>query len=61
MTKVREAAHTVAFIDDYGANYPAVFTNVCHLEQCTHVEPGLLAETKPTSLPRLARMAKADH
>jgi SRSO17 transposase len=38
-----------------------VFTNVRHFEQFTHLELGLLAETKRKSLPRLAQIAQADH
>lgn len=60
MTKVREATHTVAFVDDYCAHYRALFANVRHFEQFTALHLGLLAETKRKSLPRLARTAKAD-
>ena len=60
MTKAREPAHTVAFVDDYCAHYRSVFANVRHFEQFTRLELGLLAETKRKSLPRLAKTAKAD-
>ena len=61
MTKPREPAPTVAFIDDYCAHYRAVFPNVRQFEQFTQLELGLLAETKRKSLPRLAQTAQADH
>ena len=60
MTKAREPAKTVAFVDDYCAHYRSVFPNVRHFEQFTHLELGLLAETKRKSLPRLATTVKAD-
>jgi SRSO17 transposase len=60
MTKAREAVHTVAFIDDYCAQYRTLFANVRHFEQFTALRLGLLAETKRKSLPRLAKTAKAD-
>jgi SRSO17 transposase len=60
MTKAREAAQTVAFVDDYCARYRSVFANVRQFEQFTQLELGLLAETKRKSLPRLAQTAKAD-
>ncbi len=60
MTKAREAAPTVAFIDDYCAHYRSVFPNVRQFEQFTRLELGLVAETKRKSLPRLAQTAKAD-
>lgn len=60
MTKRREPAHTVAFVDDYCAHYRAVFPNVRQFEQFTHLELGLVAETKRKSLPRLAQTTKAD-
>lgn len=60
MTKVREAGHTVAFVDAYCAHYRALFANVRHFEQFTALHLGLLAETKRKSLPRLAKTAKAD-
>src|SRR5262249_40619653 len=60
MTKIREAAHTVAFVDDYGAHSPTVFANMRHVEQFTALHLGLLVETRRKSLPRLARTAKAD-
>jgi SRSO17 transposase len=61
MTKPREAARTVAYVDDYCAHYRPVFSNVRHFEQFTQLELGLLAETKRKSLPRLAKTVKADH
>ena len=60
MTKPREPTPTVAFIDDYCAHYRAVFPNVRQFEQFTHLELGLVAETKRKSLPRLAQTTKAD-
>src|SRR5690242_21798617 len=64
MTKVRDPAATVAFIDDYCddycAHYRAVFPNVRQFEQFTHLELGLVAETKRKSLPRLAQATKTD-
>ena len=60
MTKVREAVHTVALVDEYCAHYRALFANVRHFEQFTALQLGLLAETKRKSLPRLAKTAKAD-
>lgn len=60
MTKPREPAHTVAFVDDYCAHYRTVFPNVRQFEQFTHLELGLVAETKRKSLPRLAQTTRAD-
>ncbi len=60
MTKPREPSPTVAFVDDYCAHYRAVFPNVRQFEQFTHLELGLVAETKRKSLPRLAQATKAD-
>ena len=60
MTKVREATHTVAFVDEYCAQYRALFANIRHFEQFTHLELGLVAETKRKSLPRLAQTTRAD-
>jgi SRSO17 transposase len=60
MTKVREAAHTVAFVDEYCAHFRALFANVRHFDQFAALHLGLLAETKRKSLPRLAKTAKAD-
>jgi SRSO17 transposase len=59
MTKAREPAPTVAFIDDYCTHYRSVFPNVRQVEQFTRLEVGLVAETKRKSLPRLAQSAKA--
>lgn len=60
MSKVREAAHTVAIVDDYCGQYRALFANVRHFEQFTALRVGLLAATKRESGQRLARVAKAD-
>ena len=60
MTKARDPAPTVAFIDDYCAHYRSVFPNVRQFEQFTRLELGLVAETKRKSLPRLAQTTKAD-
>ncbi len=60
MTKPRDSAHTVAFVDDYCAHYRTVFPNVRQFEQFTHLELGLVAETKRKSLPRLAQTTRAD-
>src|SRR5262249_22538291 len=60
MTKVREAAHMVAFVDEYCNHYRALFANVRYCEQFSALHVGLLAETKRKSLPRLAKTAKAD-
>ncbi len=60
MTKAREPAPTVAFIDDYCAHYRPVFPNVRQFEQFSRLELGLVAETKRKSLPRLAQATKAD-
>src|SRR5258708_23640012 len=60
MTKPREPAPTVAFVDDYCTHYRAVFPNVRQCEQFTHLALGLVAETKRKALPRLAQATKAD-
>jgi SRSO17 transposase len=60
MTKAREPAPTVAFIDDYCAHYQSVFSNVRQFEQFSRLELGWGAETKRKSLPRLAQATKAD-
>ena len=53
MTTAREPTRTVAcvddYVDDYGAHYRPVFRNVRHVEQFTHLELGLLAETRPSA------------
>jgi hypothetical protein len=68
MTKVREAAHTVACVDEYCAHERArtrtiahervLFANVRHFERFTErftaLHLGPLAETERKSLPRLA-------
>jgi hypothetical protein len=43
MTTVREAAHTVALIDEYCAHYRELFANVRHVEQFTALHLGLPA------------------
>jgi len=60
MTKARDPAPTVAFVDDYCAHYRSVFPNVRQFEQFTRLELGLVAETKRKSLPRLAQTTKSD-
>ena len=60
MTKPREPTPTVAFVDTYCAPYRAVFPHVRQFEQFTHLELGLVAETKRKSLPRLAQATKTD-
>ena len=61
MTRVRAPAPTVAFVDEYCAQYRPLFTNVRHFEQFTQLHLGLLAETKRKSLPRLAKTAQGEH
>ena len=60
MTKPREPAPTVAFVDDSCTPYRAVFPTVRQFEQVTRLALGLVAETKRKSLPRLAQATKAD-
>jgi SRSO17 transposase len=60
MTRVRQAQHTVAFIDTYCAHYRSVFHNVRHFEQFTQLILGLVAETKRKSLPRLAKTVQGE-
>src|SRR5260370_36312488 len=60
MSKVRPATPTVAFIDQYCAQYRDLFQNVRHFEQFTALHLGLLAETRPKSLPRLGTTVHAD-
>jgi SRSO17 transposase len=60
VTKPRDPAPIVAFVDEYCAPYRAVFPNVRQFEQFTHFELGLVAGTKRKSLPRLAQTTKAD-
>ena len=43
MAKIREAAHTVALIDEYCAHYRELFANVRHFEQFTALHLGLPA------------------
>jgi len=60
MTRVRPATATVAFIDQYCAQYRALFHNVRHFEQFTALHLGLLAETRRKSLPRLGTTVHTD-
>src|SRR5258708_16594594 len=60
MSKVRPATPTVAFIDQYCAQYRDLFQNVRHFEQFTALHLGLLAETLHKSLPRLGTTVHAD-
>ena len=60
MSKTRPATPTVAFIDQYCAQYRDLFHNVRHFEQFTALHLGLLAETRRKSLPRLGKTVHAD-
>jgi SRSO17 transposase len=60
MTRTRPATATVAFIDEYCAQYRSLFTNVRHFEQFTALHLGLLAEPRRKSLPQLAKLVSAD-
>jgi SRSO17 transposase len=60
MTRVRPATPTVAFIDQYGAHYRALFHTVRHCEPFTALHLGLLAETRRKSLPRLGKTVHVD-
>jgi len=60
MSKTRPATPTVAFIDQYCAQYRSLFHNVRHFEQFTALHLGLLAETRRKSLPRLAKTVPMD-
>jgi SRSO17 transposase len=60
MTRVRPATPTVAFIDQYCAQYRGLFHNVRHFEQFTALHLGLLAETRRKSLPRLGKTVHVD-
>ena len=60
MTRVRPATPTVAFIDQYCAQYRGLFHNVRHFEQFTALHLGLLAETRRKSLPRLGQTVHVD-
>jgi SRSO17 transposase len=60
MSKTRPATPTVAFIDQYCAQYRSLFHNVRHFEQFTALHLGLLAETRRKSLPRLGKTVHAD-
>jgi SRSO17 transposase len=60
MSKTRPATPTVAFIDQYCAQYRFLFQNVRHFEHFTALHLGLLAETRHQSLPRLGKAVHAD-
>jgi SRSO17 transposase len=60
MSKTRPATPTVAFIDQYCAQYRFLFQNVRHFEHFTALHLGLLAETRHKSLPRLGKAVHAD-
>jgi len=60
MSKTRPATPTVAFIDQYCAQYRSLFHNIRHFEQFTALHLGLLAETRRKSLPRLGQTVHAD-
>jgi len=60
MTKTRPATPTVAFIDQYCAQYRSLFKNVRHFEHFTALHLGLLAETRHKSLPQLGKTVHAD-
>jgi hypothetical protein len=60
MTHVRPVTPTVAFIDQYCAQYRALFHNVRHFDQFTALHLGLLAETRRKSLPRLGQTVHVD-
>ena len=64
MTRIREASHTVACIDEYCAHYRSVFHNVRHFEQFTQLELGMLAEPNASRYrgsPRRCRASPALH
>jgi SRSO17 transposase len=60
MSRIRPATPTVAFIDEYCAQYRSLFSNVRHFEHFTALHVGLLAETRHKSLPRLGKTVHAD-
>ena len=60
MSRTRPATPTVAFIDQYCAQYRSLFHNVRHFEHFTALHLGLLAETRRKSLPRLGKAVHAD-
>jgi SRSO17 transposase len=60
MSRTRPATPTVAFIDQYCAQYRDLFHNVRHFEHFTALHLGLLAETRRKSLPRLGKTVHAD-
>jgi SRSO17 transposase len=60
MTRTRAASPTVAFIDQDCAHYRSLVKNVRHCEHFTAVHLGLLAQTRPKSLPQLGKTVPAD-
>jgi SRSO17 transposase len=60
MSRIRPATPTVAFIDEYCAQYRSLFSTVRHFEHFTALHVGLLAETRHKSLPRLGQTVHAD-
>src|SRR5262249_62432087 len=60
MSKTRPATPTVAFIDQYCAQYRHLFKNVRHFEHFTALPLGLLAETRHKSLPQLGKTVHTD-
>ena len=60
MSKTRPATPTVAYIDQYCAQYRSLFSNVRHFEHFTALHLGLLADTRHKSLPRLGKTVHAD-
>jgi SRSO17 transposase len=60
MTRVRPATPTVAYLDQYCAQYRSLFKNVRHFEHVTALHLGLLAETRHKSLPQLGKTVHAD-
>jgi len=60
MSKTRPATPTVAYNDQYCAQYRDLFHNVRHFEQFTALHLGLLAETRRKTLPRLGKTVHLD-
>lgn len=60
MSKTRPATPTVAYIDQYCAQYRFLFADVRHFEHFSALHVGLLAETRHKSLPRLGQTVHAD-
>src|SRR5260370_15648817 len=60
MTRVRPAAPTVAFIDQYCAQYRPLFHNVRHFEHFTALHLGMLDETRHKSLQQLGKTVHTD-